>query len=209
MAEVKNANPSGRPNRASSVFDAENLFRGFNALPGPADVDLEQKLERVGQNVFNRDELLERGRQVISDALRVTTREAARSVLEGAAEQSGVSLPEWIDLIGEMARDGNHPEAKLEELTQMFTELDQNKDARVDEKEVSRVLADDDLLDKLKGINATVSKLIRDPNFRVRVIKRTPYQSIYGPRPEGQVSLVETGVASFLETANQFNVSFD
>jgi hypothetical protein len=47
------------------------------------------------------------------------------------------------------------------------------------------------------------------PNFRVRMIERPPYTSIFGEPPHNQVSLVQAGEANFLSSANEFSVAFD
>jgi len=90
--------------------------------------------------------------------------------------------------------------------------IDKNSDGKVTATELRGVSTNTEDLEELMGINPAIAKLITDPSFVSRIIKRRNVPSIYGDnfgKQHNQVDLVEQGVGLDHETANQFNVGFE
>ena len=89
--------------------------------------------------------------------------------------------------------------------------MDTNKNGTISAFETQSLLNDSAMIERLSSMDAVTSKMLRDPGFRTRVIKKIDSPSIYGDdfaAQYNQVSLVEQGIANDGSSANQFNVAF-
>ena len=77
-------------------------------------------------------------------------------------------------------------------------------------READDGLGSQKVLDEISKLNATMGRLVKDPDFRTRVIKRAPARpSLFGPKDNNnQVDTVLQGLANFEQSVNEFNVSF-
>tara|TARA_R110000796_G_scaffold234988_1_gene353926 strand:+ start:1053 stop:1841 length:789 start_codon:yes stop_codon:yes gene_type:complete len=116
-------------------------------------------------------------------------------------------MPDVSDLKENLARMGSHPDS----IAQIMRILDLDGDGKVSTAELESGAADSAIMDKLTSIDANTAKMIKDPDFRRRVIPRVEIPSIYGEDPSkqyNQVQLVEQGLAGSNLASNQFNVAF-
>ena len=83
-------------------------------------------------------------------------------------------------------------------------------DGKISVAELERGFSSDKVIEEIGKMNATLGRMVKDPNFRNRTIVRAKNrESIFGPRSGyDQVALVEQGFADNEESSNQFNVQF-
>jgi hypothetical protein len=198
---------------ANSLLDPNNLYAAVNGgLAGDGDAAIEAKFsDLLRGNPFNvnseaiisgvRDRLIEAAGEIpVSETV---------NIVRGIAEQVGMDQPKFFELLSALANEQGIAAPRIEMLKQAFNLIDRNSDSKVSREEVMQALGNEAILESLDGINSTIGRLIRDPNFRIRIIDRPAYQSIYGPRSsDNQETMVQVGEADYLANANSFNVSF-
>lgn len=130
------------------------------------------------------------------------------------AERAGIPFETMRSALGSILRDAgvaedapNAPDMK--EMKEAFDLLDGNKDGRLSPEEMKAIASNiSGIFDKIVAINPVFARLFRDPNFRLRIIERPEYESIYGPREGDQSQLVQVAEASYLDNSNEFNTAF-
>jgi len=90
--------------------------------------------------------------------------------------RSGMTGGEKSDLGDELLRMGKHPDI----VKQILNTLDINQDGQLSLDEMEKGAVDTLTLNKLTSIDANTAKMIQDPDFRRRVIKKVNMPSIYG-----------------------------
>ena len=121
--------------------------------------------------------------------------------------RAGGNETEKSDIGEALLRMGKHPDI----VKRILNTLDINQDGEISLDEIEKGAVDTLTLNKLTSIDANTAKMIQDPDFRRRVIKKVNMPSIYGEDFEArfnQVSLVEQGLSVSNVASNQFNVSF-
>ena len=121
--------------------------------------------------------------------------------------QRGLTGENMSDLVSELTRMGKHPDI----IKQIMKTLDLDRDGEVSMNELEKGAVDSLTMDKLTNIDANTAKMIKDPDYRRRVIQKENVPSIYGNDFDSrfsQVTLVEQGLAGSNLAANQFNVSY-
>ena len=86
-----------------------------------------------------------------------------------------------------------------------------NNDGNISAGEIGSAFDNDSVLNQLTELNATISKMFKDPNFRSRTIAKIQTPSIYGEddmSQYNQVDEVQQGFALNESDTNIFNVNF-
>lgn len=124
------------------------------------------------------------------------------------AERAGIPFETMRSALGTMLKEaGVAEDLDVKEAADAFAVLDGNKDGRLSAEEIKAINISS-IFDKIVAINPTFARLFRDPNFRLRIIERPEYESIYGPREGDQSQLVQVAEASYLDNSNEFNTAF-
>lgn len=121
--------------------------------------------------------------------------------------QSGITDIQMSDLVDNLTRMGKPPDI----INAIMKTLDLNRDGEISVDELEKGARDTVMMDKLTSIDANTAKMIKDPDYRRRVIQKENVPSIYGNDFDSrfnQVTLVEQGLAGSNLAANQFNVSY-
>jgi hypothetical protein len=194
--------------RARSVQDTLFLLGGLNEnqrdLAGGQGSIL-QEIQRLRSSVMGQGQIdpnigIEAGMTMLTNLL-------AGGAATGLSLATGIPSDAASAIVDEMQRYG----VDSGMIDRIKSQIDTNKDGAVSEFETKSLLNDTAMIEKLSSMDATTRKMLRDPDFRVRVIQRKPVTSIYGEDPFArfnQVEMVEQGIANDGANANQFNVSF-
>lgn len=86
--------------------------------------------------------------------------------------------------------------------------LDSNGDGRVSDGELRDASGNRELLDEVKKISPLIARTLKDPNFRIRQIKRKDIGVLPARRHEinNQVETIRQGFGGYVEDVNMFNV---
>jgi hypothetical protein len=187
--------------RNQATQDAFSMFRGLN----DNQQDILQRINELRGSVMGQGQIdpnigIEAGMSQLTNLI-------AGGAAMGLSLATGMPDSASSAIIDSMRRYGVD-EAMINTINDA---MDTNKDGTVSTFEAQSLLNDTAMIEKLSSMDATTRKMLRDPDFRVRVIQRKPVTSIYGEDPFArfnQVELVEQGIANDGASANQFNVSF-
>ena len=129
--------------------------------------------------------------------------------LEGAARLGRLEDAQSI-IIGELLNFVAPDEDKEALKARLINIFDSNNDGSVSRREANDGLGSQKVIDEISKLNATMGRMVKDPDFRTRVIKRAPPgPSLFGPKDsDNQVDTVLQGLANFEQSINEFNVSF-
>jgi hypothetical protein len=180
------------------------LSEGMGRIEG-GQGNIVREIQRLRSSVMGQGQIdpnigIEAGMSMLTDLL-------AGGAAAGLSLATGIPGDAASAIVDEMQRYG----VDSGMIDRIKSQIDTNKDGAVSEFETKSLLNDTAMIEKLSSMDATTRKMLRDPDFRVRVIQRKPVTSIYGEDPFArfnQVEMVEQGIANDGANANQFNVSF-
>tara|TARA_R110000822_G_scaffold186035_4_gene325164 strand:+ start:5410 stop:6312 length:903 start_codon:yes stop_codon:yes gene_type:complete len=153
------------------------------------------------------------------ELLRNTINDAGRRVVTGQSSIRDEIKTGMIDIMDDnaglrrTARDGFDRIAGVVravggDIGEVANILDTNADKRVSDLEIRQAARDNSILLELQKINPLIARSIRDPNFRIRTIKKETVRTGTIKTPSNQKNLVKQGYAGYLQDLNEFNVDF-